>query len=217
MAGVVWRNRGNNCNLVILERGPVEEILMDDGTAFNSASVKAVLNRWNVRTYYRTGYRPSWNGIVESSQDCKGNNGKGAIITTWGSLLVHTFPQVGQEENSISHQAIFRYKWRHLWVIPEKEAEVRWPGSIQIEEVWIKPPDVEWGMINEVQTQNNIFVNGTPSPYSWCATSDRLPKWEWEHCETRWWWQNGSSSYVGKRGASIYLVMRLCNVRMILR
>ena len=34
---------------IFLERGPVDEVLMDNGAAFQSQALKDVLDKWNVR------------------------------------------------------------------------------------------------------------------------------------------------------------------------
>ncbi|XP_029657149.1 uncharacterized protein LOC115231222, partial [Octopus sinensis] len=52
-------------NGIFLERGPVEELLMDNGAAFRSEVLRVMLDRWNVCRLFRAAYRPSGNGIVE--------------------------------------------------------------------------------------------------------------------------------------------------------
>ncbi|KAK3889085.1 hypothetical protein Pcinc_006960 [Petrolisthes cinctipes] len=46
-------------------RGPVDEVLMDNGAVFRSQAVKDVLDKWNVGRDLRAAYRRSGNGIVE--------------------------------------------------------------------------------------------------------------------------------------------------------
>lgn len=46
---------------IYLERGPVEEVLMDNRTAFRSRALKDVLDEWNVSRYFRAACRPSGN------------------------------------------------------------------------------------------------------------------------------------------------------------
>ena len=48
-----------------LERGPVTEVLMDNGRAFRFATLKEMLDEWGVRCFFSVAYRPSGNGIVE--------------------------------------------------------------------------------------------------------------------------------------------------------
>ena len=50
---------------VMLERGPVMEVMMDNGTVFGSEIFQTMLKKWKIRSYYRVAYRPGGNGIVE--------------------------------------------------------------------------------------------------------------------------------------------------------
>ena len=61
-------------NKLFLERSLVEEIRMDNDTAFKSAQVKPKLDRWNVQTYDGAAYRPSGNNMLKISQGCKGKS-----------------------------------------------------------------------------------------------------------------------------------------------
>ena len=50
---------------IFWERGPPDELLLDNSTSFRSKVVEEVCSRWNVHRRYRAAYRPSGNGIVE--------------------------------------------------------------------------------------------------------------------------------------------------------
>ena len=50
---------------VMLERGPVMEVIMDNGTVFRSEIFQMMLKKWKIRSYYRAAYTPGKNGIVE--------------------------------------------------------------------------------------------------------------------------------------------------------
>ena len=50
---------------IFLERGPPDEVLMDNSTAFRSAQFADVCREWNVTRAFRAAYRPSGNGIAE--------------------------------------------------------------------------------------------------------------------------------------------------------
>ena len=68
-------------------------------------------------------------------------------------------------------KSIFKYDWRHPYVVPEdtrdrSDVEI---GSIRVgEEVWVKPPNArctsQWGRgrVTEVNSQNNVMVDGVP-------------------------------------------------------
>ena len=42
---------------VMLERGPVMEVIMDNGTVFRSEIFQTMLKKWKIRSYYRAAYR----------------------------------------------------------------------------------------------------------------------------------------------------------------
>ena len=50
---------------VMLEHGPVKEVIMDNCTVLRSEIFQTMLKKWNIRSYYRAAHRPGGNGIVE--------------------------------------------------------------------------------------------------------------------------------------------------------
>ena len=50
---------------VAIERGPCDELLMDNSTAFRSAAVEQFADEWGISLRFRAAYAPSGNGIVE--------------------------------------------------------------------------------------------------------------------------------------------------------
>ena len=54
-------------NEVVLEWGPVEEVLMDNSATFHSSLLKELFDSWKVSTYFRIAYRASGNGIIEGT------------------------------------------------------------------------------------------------------------------------------------------------------
>ena len=55
----------NQLNVLFYERGPPAEILTDNDTAFQSSLLKAFLDEWRVRLWFRCAYVPSGNSIVK--------------------------------------------------------------------------------------------------------------------------------------------------------
>lgn len=51
-------------NEIFFERGPLEEVFLDNGAAFRSETLGAMCDRWKVRRYFRVAYRPARNRIV---------------------------------------------------------------------------------------------------------------------------------------------------------
>lgn len=52
-------------NEIYLEREPAEEILLDNGMAFHSETLRAMCDRWNVKSYFKAAYKLGGNGILE--------------------------------------------------------------------------------------------------------------------------------------------------------
>ena len=50
---------------VMLVRGPVMEVIMDNGTVFCSEIFQMMLKKWKIKSYYMAANRPGGNGIVE--------------------------------------------------------------------------------------------------------------------------------------------------------
>ena len=48
-----------------MERGPVEEVLMDNGTSFHSEVLRELCEKWSVKQYFRSTYRQSGKRIIE--------------------------------------------------------------------------------------------------------------------------------------------------------
>ncbi|XP_076032423.1 uncharacterized protein LOC143020149 [Oratosquilla oratoria] len=72
-----------------IARGPVDEFLMENGTAFRSEALKGTLDKWNTRRFFRAAYRPSGNGIVERHhRGIKSMAEKARILPTEAVFLV---------------------------------------------------------------------------------------------------------------------------------
>ena len=153
---------------VFFERGPVVEVIMDNGTVFHSDILKALFEKWNIRRYYRAAYRPEGNGIVERNhRTVKAIAERGGITPIEATFWYNMAPKVGQREETVPQRSIFLYEWRHPKnKLPDVDEG---PPRIQIgEEVWVKPPNVrcttQWGrgIVTGSQSPNNLIVNGTP-------------------------------------------------------
>lgn len=155
---------------VFLERGPVTEVLMDNGTAFRSAAMENVLDKWGVRRYFRAAYRPGGNGIVERHhRTIKAIAERGQISPPEAVFWYNMAPKSGQKVESVPQRAVFKYEWRHPRTaqVPAEEGEKR--ATVRVgEEVWIKPPDARcttrWGrgIVTSVQSPNNVSIDGIP-------------------------------------------------------
>ena len=172
----IWRElRAENAediartlNEIFLERGPVEEVLMDNGTAFRSRVMKEMLDKWNISRYFRAAYRPSGNGIVERHhRTIKALAERGQITPMEAVFWYNMAPRSGLDEATVPQRAVFRYEWRHPSTVPV--GETKGAATIDIgEEVWVKPPDAkctsQWrkGRVTDVHSPNNLSVDGIP-------------------------------------------------------
>lgn len=154
---------------VMLERGLVREVIMDNGTVFRSEIFQTMLKKWKIKSYYRAAYRPGGNGIVERHhRTVKAIAERGRISPEEATFWYNMSPKVGQRDDTVPHRAIFNYEWRHPRDM-SPEINDQGPARIQIgEEVWVKPPNArcttQWGrgVITGVQSPNNLSVNGMP-------------------------------------------------------
>ncbi|XP_076030373.1 uncharacterized protein LOC143018669 [Oratosquilla oratoria] len=158
-------------NEVFLERGPVDEVLMDNGTAFRSEALKGTLDKWNTRRFFRAAYRPSGNGIVERHhRTIKAIAERARIPPTEAVFWYNISPRSGQDDRSVPQKAVFKYDWRYPLQGPKLPANAEeGPASVQVgEEVWVRPRDrkctSQWtrGTVTEVNSRNNVSVEGVP-------------------------------------------------------
>ena len=156
-------------NKIFLERGPVEELLMDNATVFRSELLKRALDNWSVRRFFRAAYHPSGNGIVERHhRTIKAMAERGSISPMEAVFWYNMSPRAGQAENSLPPRAMFRYEWRHPTVQPELKDHGK-ETTVEVgEEVWVKPANARctalWqkGVVTAINSRNNVSVDGMP-------------------------------------------------------
>ena len=153
---------------VFMERGPVNEILMDNATVFRSEEFSRFLQTWKVRSWYRAAYRASGNGIVERHHRTIKAIAERAMISPLKAVYwYNTTPRSGQKAESVPYKSLFSYEWRHPDVEPLGAEQADCQLKIG-DEVWIKPGSgrctEQWGrgVITNVNSGNNVSVNGMP-------------------------------------------------------
>ena len=153
---------------IFYERGPVDEILMDNGTVFRSSLLRKTLERWNIMGVFRAAYRPGGNGIVERHhRTVKAIAERGQLSPIAAVFWYNMSPRSGQDERSVPQHLIFKYGWRHPMIMPAVNSEES--AAVRIgEEVWVKPPGArcttKWkkGHITGISSRNNVSVDGMP-------------------------------------------------------
>ena len=156
-------------NEIFLERGAVEEVLMDNATIFHSQVFLEMLDRWKVAALFRAAYRPGGNGIVERHHRTVKAMAERAGITPMEAVYWYNVsPRCGIDSKTVPQLSVHNYEWRGFHSIKiEKEIEKSDVVSIGDEER-VKPPNVRcttpWrkGIVTEINSKNNVSVNGTP-------------------------------------------------------
>ena len=154
---------------IFYERGPVEEILMDNSASFRSEEMRTFLGRWGVSPCYRAAYRPSGNGIVERHhRTIKVSAERGDISPIEAVFWYNMSPRNGQNDNSVPQKALFTYEWRHPGNVAIQDSP-QMDLRIEVgEEVWVKPPNArcttKWkkGRVTKINSRNNVEINGMP-------------------------------------------------------
>lgn len=177
---VLWRElRGESAveickelDNVFYERGPVDEVLMDNAMAFHSQEMAALMEKWGTTTFYRAAYRASGNGIVErchrTIKSMAERSGNGPIEAVF---WYNVSPRYGQRDDSVPQKSVSAYDWRIPCVkaaISKDSLDVI-PSRVQIgDEVWIRPGSArcftQWdrGFVTGINSVNNVEVNGVP-------------------------------------------------------
>ena len=157
--------------MIIRERGPPEQILMDNGLSFRSTAIRKLLDKWHIQGIYRCAYRAEGNGVVERNH----RTIKRMAARSNNSVLdmVHwynTTPKYGT--NSCTAPASMTYKYSLRVPTSSKESTIAIEdvdNRYKIgDEVFVKPPvsrcTTPWGkgVVTEINSDNNVEVNGIP-------------------------------------------------------
>ena len=172
----IWRKVGSenageisaHLEEIFRERGPPEEVLMDNSLAFHSQCVETLCDLWGVHRRYRAAYRPEENGIVErhhrtvKARAVRANADPREIVF-WYNLAA----KEGIKGESAPCASVHGYEWRHPSVLPPAKMEKSSQVSVG-DRVWVKPPGgsctSRWleGRVTGVTSENNVSVNGVP-------------------------------------------------------
>ena len=158
----------NQLRQIFLERGPVEEVLMDNGS-FRSSELRQLFSQWKIWPFYRGAHRPTGNAIVERHhRTIKRWAEKAAIDPEEAVFWYNVSPRVRQEASSVPQTAVHAYTWR----LPVEEPEMKdrgVPDSIEVgDQVWVRPGGArcttKWskGQVTDINSSNNVSVDGMP-------------------------------------------------------
>lgn len=154
---------------IFMERGPVDEILMDNATAFRSRELNELFKYWKIRPLYRAAYRPSGNGIVERNhRTIKAWAEKSGINPVEAVFWYNVTPRNGMKESSVPQGSVHGYCWRTPLEEPGLD-DIGESCSFKIGDyVWVKPGNARcttrWGRgtVTGVNSANNVSVDGMP-------------------------------------------------------
>ncbi|XP_067930843.1 uncharacterized protein [Watersipora subatra] len=127
---------------IVIERGPCDELLMDNSMAFRSATVAQFADEWGISLRFLAAYAPSGNGIVERNH--------------------RTIKRIAERGRISLEEATFWYN-----VTPRKDEVSQGKFAIG-DEVWVKPSTPSCtrqrapGVITGVISKHNVCVDGMP-------------------------------------------------------
>jgi len=155
---------------VVIERGPFEELLLDNSTAFRSATVRQFADDWCISLRFRAAYAPSGNGIVERNhRTIKRIAARGKISPEEATFWYNVTPRKETERRSVPSCVLFSYMWRVPYDINCREVEDGESGSFAVgDEVWVKPAVAsctkQWalGEVTRVVSKHVVCVDGMP-------------------------------------------------------
>ena len=165
--GETSREISNVLNEVFLERGPVNEVFMDNSATFHSSLLKEMFDCWKIGTYFGATYIASGNGIIERNHRTIKTIAERSDITPQEGPFWYNLAPRSHDQQMIPQRELFKYEWRNPLMEPVVNHKTE-QANVEIgDEVWVKPPNArcttEWrkGRITEINSQNNVSVDGT--------------------------------------------------------
>jgi hypothetical protein len=155
---------------VIIERGPCDELLMDNSMAFRSATVEEFAERWGISLRFRAAYAPGGNGIVERNhRTIKRIAERGGITPEEATFWYNVTPRKDIEEGSVPSNLLFRYPWRVPFDVNTRQLDADGKNDFAVgEEVWVKPSPPsctkQWalGEVTSVNSKHTVCIDGVP-------------------------------------------------------
>ena len=155
---------------IFYERGPPEEILTDNDTAFCSMEFRRFVDEWGIRLRHRCAYRPSGNGIAERChRSVKRIAARKACTIAEAVYRYNATPKDTVTAASAPANAIHRYRVRIKGIdarLPDRQG-TRGPYELG-DTVWVKPPNSRCttrfrrGKITGIVSEQAVLVDGTP-------------------------------------------------------
>ncbi|KAG1705790.1 hypothetical protein GQR58_003759 [Nymphon striatum] len=127
---------------IVIERGPCDEFLLDNSTAFRSAAVEQFADEWGISLRFRAAYAPSGNGIVERNhRTIKRIAERGGISPEEATFWYNVTPRKDTDAGSVPSNGLYRYTWRVPFDVNLVKVESCEDSPFAVgDEVWVKPP-----------------------------------------------------------------------------
>ena len=154
----------------MIERGPCDEFLLDNSTAFRSVTVEQFAERWGISLRFRAAYAPSGNGIVERNhRTIKRIAARGEISPEEATYWYNVTPRKETEPGSVPSSILCNYRWRVPFDVNLRKVDDCRDYSFTVgEEVWVKPAvpscTKPWaaGRVTKVVSKHTVCVDGMP-------------------------------------------------------
>ena len=155
---------------VIIERGPCDELLLDNSAAFRSAMVAQFADEWGITLRFLAAYALGGNGIVERNhQTIKRIAERGGISPEEATFWYNVTPRKEIEESSVPSNLLFRYRWRVPFDVNLRTEGGDVESSFSVgDEVWVKPSSPscvkQWmpGKVTRIVSKHTVCVDGMP-------------------------------------------------------
>lgn len=157
---------------VFSERGPPEEIVLDNYSTFRSREVAKLLQCWGVSVHFRCAYRPGGNGVVERNhRTIKRMVARSGLSVYKMVFFYNSSPRSGIGDDSVPFRKLFTYDvnvrqiFRQEKVVSEEVATNPYKVG---DRVFVKPPQSScmqpWkeGEITGIVSELSVEVNGVP-------------------------------------------------------
>ena len=168
---------------IFRERGPPEELLLDNSSTFRSRQLAQVCETWNVRRVFRCALRPAGNGIIERHHRTikrqAARSGKNPLdIVFWYNMA----PLSGTS-NVVPAAMLFKYDWRNPDVRDNSLATkaTTWKNKHRVgDRVFVKPARAKcttrWpmGLVTAVPSATQVEVDWMPRHVADCRSADRM-------------------------------------------
>ena len=174
----VWRHlrRQDSASIIeeleqlFCERGPPEEILTDNATAFRSRAFREFAEKWGIAMRFRSAHQPSGNGIAERCHRTVKRAVARSGCTVQEALYWYNLtPKDDMNAESAPANELYRYEVRLRGI----DVNVREPGVVRCrfgvgDRVWVRDPSRKCdapssiGTVTDVVSAQTVEVDGMP-------------------------------------------------------